>query len=65
MSDAAPAKFCPTCGGQNTHETEGAFIEIGEWDGKGYASEGGANGWRCAACGAEFWTDGPSIPGNA
>lgn len=57
-----PRKFCPSCGGPVSEETVGAFVEIGEWDGRSHESEGDARGWRCDACGAEFWTDGPTIP---
>jgi hypothetical protein len=41
-----PRKFCPSCGGPVSEETIGAFLELGEWNGKNYEAEGEARGWR-------------------
>lgn len=55
-------RFCPYCGSKELKEVEGAFLEIGEYDGSSYRSEGHADGYECVACYGEFWVNGPNIP---
>lgn len=51
------AYFCPFCGkpGVAPLECVVALVKMGE-------SEGTAEPCRCAACGGEFWANGPEIP---
>lgn len=46
--------YCTACGTFSTTPALGAFVEIGEWDGKRYQCEGNAEGWECQKCGHTF-----------
>lgn len=54
---------CPYCGaGETNHVHVDTFIEMGEYNGKSYESEGGVESFRCRNCKGEFWVNGPGIP---
>lgn len=53
--------FCPYCGSQEITEGVGAFLEMGDFDGKQYESEGDADGVLCLSCNGEFWVNGPAM----
>lgn len=58
---------CPYCGAGRDRLARGTdgFIEMGEYRpsfGRGYESEGEAEGYRCIDCGGEFWANGPDMP---
>ena len=55
-------KFCPFCMSGDLSPAVDGHIEMGEWDGKSFESEGSADGWRCNTCGDEFWVNGPTMP---
>lgn len=52
---------CPYCKHDKTTPTIGAFMEIGEYDGKHYQGEGNADGYTCDGCGKTFWVNGPEV----
>jgi hypothetical protein len=50
------AKFCPDCGRRAAVETgRGAFVEVGEWDGKQYEGEASVTEKECGDCGHLFY----------
>jgi len=57
--------FCTACGSTDTEHVCGVFVEIGEYEGSSYESEGDADGMRCTACGNEFIINGPGLISGA
>ena len=62
QSETAPKGIaCPFCGGP-VFPAPGGFLEMGEYDGRGYSVEGSVDGYQCQnGHGFYAWPDGKNV----